>query len=54
MARKNNEVSGFLQNPPGTAEKGEKVQKYRFLKQSQYNEVLRKHKAIPEVGTTQQ
>jgi hypothetical protein len=53
-------VSGFtfLFNPPGTAEKEQnvnkhgKVQNYKFLKQSQYNELLRKHKAIPEVGTT--
>jgi hypothetical protein len=31
-----------------------KVQNHRLIKQSKYGEVLRKHNAIPEVGTTQQ
>jgi hypothetical protein len=31
-----------------------KVQNKRLIQQSKYNEVLRKNKAIPEVGTTRQ
>jgi hypothetical protein len=45
-------IQNNFENKEPLMNKHGKVQNHRLIKQSKYNEVLRKHNAIPEVGTT--
>jgi hypothetical protein len=52
QSSQSDEASPLNKPRANLVKKGLPEKQYKFLKQSQYNEVLRKHKAIPEVGTT--